>query len=208
MRNACLLAVGLAVSLPPSAPRADLPAPRNHAPPFTFLFGNEIDTHQQTFRASDGSLIGFLYITFTGEVTPQGYPVAHHCDAQTPPARCVAGWTLRARPGTARFLFQNADHPVWLTSRADIPQPGAFAHFHWITSASTDPRPVTDPGCQGQMDSDLVPGAVCPGFFIQLIALRAFAFDEFGQRIQVDPGIDIATHLNIVTSSPATSQAP
>ncbi len=203
MRKAGLIAVGLLVSLQSPSARAATRTFRNHAPPFTFLFGNEIDTHQQTFQASDGSLRGFLYITFTGEVTPQGLPVARHCDAQTAPASCVAGWILRARPGTATFLFQNEDHPVWLTTRAAIPQPGAFAHFHWITSASTDPRPVTDPGCEAQMDSALVPGAVCPGFLIELVALRSFAFEEFGQRIPVTPGIDIATHVNILTSVPA-----
>lgn len=205
MRKAWLLAIGVAISIPSLRARADVPAFRNHAPPLTFLFGNEIDTHQQTFRTRDGSLFGFLYVTFTGEVTPDGYPVARHCDAQTPPQNCVAGWALRARPGSATFLYQNMDHPVWLTSRTEIPQPGAFAHFHWITSASTDPRPVTDPGCEAQTDAELVPGAVCPGFFIQLVALSSFAFEHEGQRIPVDPGIDIATHVNIVTSVPATS---
>ena len=29
---------------------------RNHAAPFNFLFGNEIDSHQQTRQARDGSL--------------------------------------------------------------------------------------------------------------------------------------------------------
>jgi len=205
MRNGSLLAVLLAVSLPSFPARADLRTFRDHAPPLTFLFGNEIDTHQQTFQARDGSLQGFLYITFTGEVTPEGYPVAVHCDAQTPPRKCVAGWILRARPGTATFLYQNDDHPVWLASRPEIPQPGAFAHFHWITSAGTDPRPVTDPGCEAQMDSALVPGAVCPGFFVELVAVSSFAFEEFGQRILIDPGIDIATHMNVVTSVPAAS---
>jgi hypothetical protein len=204
MRNARLLAAGLAASLLSFQARADAPTFRNHAPPLTFLFGNEIDTHQQTFQARDGSLLGFLYITFIGEVTPRGTPVARHCDAQTPPRGCVAGWVLRARPGTATFLYQNMDHPVWLASRTEIPQPGAFAHFHWITSASTDPRPVTDPGCQAQTDSELVPGAVCPGFFIELVALSSFAFEHEGQLIPVGPGIDIATHVNIVTSVPAS----
>jgi hypothetical protein len=204
MRKAWLLAIGAAVSILSTRARADVPSFRNHAAPLTFLFGNDIDTHQQTFQARDGSLRGFLYVTFTGEVTPEGYPVARHCDAQTPPRQCVVGWVLRGRPGTATFLYQNQDHPVWLTRRTDIPQPGAFAHFHWITSAATDRRPVTDPRCQAAMDSDLVAGAVCPGFFLELVAVSSFAFEHEGQRILVDPGIDIATHVNIVTSVPAS----
>jgi hypothetical protein len=71
---------------------------------------------------------------------------------------------------------------------------------HWITEDSTDPRPVPDAGCDAQMAMDLVPGAVCPGYFLELLAIRSFAFEHGGQQIPVDPGADIATHVNIVTS--------
>jgi hypothetical protein len=92
------------------------------------------------------------------------------------------------------------DHPVWLVDRTDIPQPGAYAHFHWITEDSTDPRPVPDPGCNAEMAMDLTPGAVCPGYFLELFAIGSFAFEHEGQQIPVDPGLDIATHVNLVTS--------
>ena len=203
MKKVLQAAAALALALVSLPVHADGRTFRAHARPFTFLFGNHLDSHQETRRAPDGSLAGFLYVTRTGEVTPEGYPVVRHCGPETPPRACVAGWILRARPGAAVFLYQAMDHPVWLTPRSDIPQPGAFAHFHWITSQSTDPRPVTDPRCEAEMPSELVPGAACPGYFIELFAIDRFAFEHEGQRILVDPGIDIATHLNIVTSFPA-----
>jgi hypothetical protein len=175
---------------------------RNHAPPLTFLFGNHIDTHQQARLTRSGSLAGFLYITYTGATTPDGYRVARHCDENTPAGKCVAGWALLAKPAQATFLYHNMDHPVWLVSRSDIPQPGAYAHFHWITDQGTDPRPVPDPRCNVMMADDLQPGAVCPGYFLELVAVDAFAFEHGGRLTPVDPGIDIATHVNVVTSVP------
>lgn len=194
-----ILAAALALSVLPA--RADWPTFTNHAPPFTYRFGNDFDTHQQTRLGRDGMLRGFFFITYTGEVTPDGYPVAHHCDAQTPPEKCVAGWILRGWPASATFLYQNMDHPVWLTSRSEIPQPGAPSHFHWITSQGTDKRPVPAE-CEAATDMSLVQGAVCPGWFLELIAVSSFAFEHHGQRLLVNPGIDLATHLNLLTSAP------
>ena len=176
---------------------------RDHASAFSFLFGNPIDSHQQSQLLDNGEILGFLYIVFTGEVTPEGYPVAHHCDEDTPSLDCVIGWFLHGKPGQATFLYQNADHPVWLVnSRNDIPQPGSYAHFHWITGQSTDPRPVTDSRCNAMTAEELEPGTTCPGYFLELRALKRFAFQHGGERILVDPGVDIATHMNIVASVP------
>lgn len=178
----------------------------DHASAFSFLFGNPIDSHQQSQLLNNGEIHGFLYIVFTGEVTPEGYPVAHHCSEDTPPRKCVIGWFLRGKPGEATFLYHNADHPVWLVgSRNDIPQPGSYAHFHWITDQSTDPRPVTDPRCNAATPEELESGTTCPGYFLELRALKRFAFQHGGERILVDPGVDIATHLNIVASVPGNS---
>lgn len=52
----------------------------DHLKPFDFMFGNHIDTHQQTMVLPNGQLKGFLYIEFTGEYTEDGYPVATHTD--------------------------------------------------------------------------------------------------------------------------------
>ena len=162
---------------------------KNHAFPYDFRFENHIDTHQQTRVQQNGDLFGFLYITFTGEITPEGLPVAEHCHADTAPQACEVGWTLRGKPGNATFVFHQNDHPIWLVaSRSDIPQPGAYAHFHWL---------------DGPMDAEgLSPGQNFPGYFIELQAIRSFAFLHAGERIPVHPGLDISTHVNIVASFP------
>lgn len=201
MKNPSRIALAAALALSSLPARADWPRFTNHAPPFTYRFGNDLDTHQQTRLGRDGMLRGFLFITYTGEVTPEGYPVARHCDGATPPAKCVAGWILRGWPTSATFLYQNMDHPVWLTSRSEIPQPGAPAHFHWVTSQGTDARPVPAE-CEAAMDMDLTQGAVCPGWFLELTAVSSFAFEHHDQRLLVSPGIDLATHLNLLTSPP------
>jgi len=168
---------------------------RNHAAPFTFLFGNGIDVHQQTRLKKDGSLTGYFYIHFTGVVTKDGYPVAMHVDCNT--SACTVGWMLDGEPGTATFLYTvDDDHPVFLLSRPDIPEPGAFAHFHWL-----DAMPTADAGTNG--------------YLLQLKAVDTFCFIHHGADgalnsktcrdnggVAVNPGIDIATHLNIVTSFP------
>jgi len=168
---------------------------RNHVAPFPFLFGNDIDTHQQTQLKKDGSLSGYFYIHFTGIVTKDGYPVATHVDCNT--GTCTVGWTLEGEPGTAAFLYQvDDDHPMFLVSRADIPQPGAYAHFHWLSS-----MPVAE--------------VAASGYLLQLTAVDTFCFIHHGAAgaqtsktcgenggIAVNRGIDIATHLNIVPSFP------
>lgn len=170
----------------------------NHAAPFTFLFGNDIDTHQQTHQLRDGSLWGFFYISFTGVVTKDGYRVATHVDCRAFTS-CTVGWILNGQPRKATFLFQvPPDHPVFLVDRLTIPQPGGFAHFHWL-------------------DGMPPPGQSVNGYLLQLTAVDTFCFIHDGATaasasknktclnnggIEVDPGIDIATHLNIVTSFP------
>ena len=167
----------------------------NHAGPFTFLFGNEIDSHQQTQQLKKGNLLGYFYIGFTGIVTKDGYRVATHVDCNDMP--CTVGWTLDGKPTTAAFLYEVAhDHPVFLVNRQDIPEPGAYAHFHWLGDTP-------------------IPGEYVDGYLLQLTAVDTFCFihhmagDATNRQtcrdnggMAVNPGMDIATHLNIVTSSP------
>ena len=40
----------------------------------------------------------------------------------------------------------------------------------------------------------------CPGWFIQLRAIRDFIFEHGGEKIHVRPGIDNATHFNLLTN--------
>jgi hypothetical protein len=114
-----------------------------------FLFGNHIDTHQQTRLRRNGKLSGVLLVYFTGEIDEaSGLPVAKHprgemhdevCGVDLD---CVVGWKLRGIKGSAKFLFHSGvngnDHPVWLVDRTAIPQPGTYSHFHWITSTGTE----------------------------------------------------------------------
>lgn len=212
---------------------------RNHAAPFDFRFGNHLDEHQES-KLSRGSmhLHGFLYVTFTDKdgnpigTTAEGLRIARHPRAdmgevcgQT--VDCVAGWiltgTLGPGPasgamlnrGEARYLYHSGvngdDHPVWLTNRVNIPQPGpGSSHYHWITDnptvrpATTDPRAgAIDPLCNVDHAALLTPNSICLGWYLQLYAVRRFAFQHGGETIPVEPGIDNATHLNVVTNYPA-----
>jgi hypothetical protein len=91
---------------------------KNHAFPYDFHFGNHIDTHQQTRVQNNGDLFGYLYITFTGEITPEGLPVFEHCQLDTPPQACVAGWILRGKPGNETFVFRMMS--IWLVAGRSI----------------------------------------------------------------------------------------
>ena len=182
-------------SLTSAATATDFYPWRNHAAPFAFQFGNEIDSHQQTRQTRDGSLFGFFYIRFTGVVTRDRYGVATHVDCNAYPD-CTVGWTLSGKPTQATYLYQvDHDHPVFLVARADIPQPGAHGHFHWLGQLAFS---------QAQ-----------PGYLLQLTSVDRFCFIHHGAAsampdrtcrdnggINVDPGSDVATHLNIVASRP------
>jgi hypothetical protein len=194
-----------------------------HDAPFDFIFDNHIDTHQRTLlrikRGNPASLFGFFYIIFTGASDPaSGLPVARHLrgagkneECGVDDINCVVGWIMRGKPGKAKFLYHSGvngdDHPVWLVNRVQIPQPGSFLHFHWVGRGSTDPRAESVPlACDKINAGDLetqAPTAVdetCPGWFLQIRAVRRFAFEHGGETIPVRPGIDNATHLNLVTN--------
>ena len=169
----------------------------DHARPFGFRFGNDIDTHQQTRKGRNGDLFGFFYIVFSGDTTADGFPVATHADCNAVPD-CKVGWILNGKAGAGTFLYHvEGDHPVWLVNRSGIPQPGAFAHFHWLGSE----HPVAGDPPQA-------------GYFLQLFAVDTFCFIHEGGAaigsgtcaevggVAVRPGLDIATHVNIVTSFP------
>lgn len=197
-RLSTLLAIAAVATLSTGpAVAADMYPWRDHAAPFSFLFGNSIDTHQQTRQMRDGSLFGFFYVRYTGVVTKDGQPVATHADCNSS-ADCTVGWALSGKPASATFLYPvTHDHPVFLTSRQDIPQPGAYTHFHWLGPAMPMPRETVN------------------GYLLQLIAVDSFCFihheaemaksnktcrDNGGVKVSL--GSDDATHLNIVTGAP------
>lgn len=185
----CAIATGTAVA-------GDLYPWRNHAAPFGFVFGNEIDTHQQTRLTREHDLFGFFYVHFTGVVTKDRYGVATHVDCNTVPD-CTVGWTLNGQRANGTFLYHAMpDHPVYLVARSDIPQPGAHAHFHWLGSTPSL-------------------GQIVSGYLLQLTAVDRFCFIHHDAEsaspgktcrdnggVTVVPGLDIATHVNIVTSRP------
>lgn len=129
---------------------------RDHARPFTFLFGNHIDTHQETRLRRNGSLSGYFYIFWSDEVTEDGETIAKHCTKPEHYALgCFPGWTIRAEPCIeevngcrAMFLYHYHDHPVWMIgpqvddagglrgTRSMIAQPGSYTHMHWLTEGA------------------------------------------------------------------------
>ena len=125
---------------------------------------------------------------------------------------CIVGWTMKGKPGEAKFLYHSGvngnDHPVWMVNRRQIHQPGSYSHFHWVGPESSDLRAPDDvPAACDKMNAsgleDLDPSAVdvvCPGWFLQIKAVEEFAFDHGGEIVPVRPGIDNATHLNLVTN--------
>ena len=171
---------------------------REHAPPLGFLFGNEIDGHQQSARTANGRLAGYLYIRFTGVVTQDGQPVATHADCASA-GDCRVGWAFVGHPVRAKLVRQPMhDHPLFWIGRADIPQPGSPSHFHWTGAAM--PMPYLD----------------VDGYALELTAVGNFCFIHHGADaasaaatcrdnggVPVRRGPDVATHLNIVTSDPA-----
>lgn len=188
---------GTALALAGAAALADDGVPwRNHAAPFDFVFGNDFDTHQQSRLGRDGSLRRFLYVRHTGVVTADGLPVATHADCNMA-GDCVVGWRLRGEPAHATFLYHPMhDHPVFQVARAAIPQPGSHAHFHWL----------------GALPQPLMPAH---GYLIELFATSRFCFIHHGAEgalgarscaanggVPVVPGIDIATHLNLLAGPP------
>ena len=162
---------------------------RDHQAPYDFTFGNHIDTHQQAKVVHGDELRGVLYVEFTGEYTDDGYPIAKHTDCNDSLADCTVGWRWNGVPGSATFVYNEmGDHPLWLVDRDQIPQPGGYSHFHWLDAPTKA--------------MDLVEGMTYEGYFLELRAKDTFAFKNGDDLVIVRPGIDLATHLNLVTLFP------
>lgn len=232
----------------------------DHAWPYTFLFGNHIDSHldlhlwhRDLGRFSDidkGDLTGWFYVFDSGESLDDGTPVLRHCTGpEHYAAGCVAGWRVHAKPCIeevndcrAMFLYHYHDHPVWMLdptvdsqdnlrgSRQHIVQPGSYTHMHWLTEGSDHdgnflPSSIGNveavfgvdidvpEACNVSQAEALATGTVCPGYFLQIKALRPFgyrkwAFHHGGESLVLTPGVDNKTHLNLVTSYQAVAIPP
>jgi hypothetical protein len=158
---------------------------QDHAPPFSFLFLNHIDSHQQSRVAPNGRLQGFFYIEFTGNVTPDGIREAMHADCTQSGSQCVPGWSLKGVPMTATLVSNEMmAHPVWCVDGKKLAQLPGYSHFHWLG--------------EPQEASALVVGQQYAGYLLQLRAVDTFFFAEHGGSL-VTPGIDTYSHYNITT---------
>lgn len=113
--------------------------------------------------------------------------------------------------------------------RSKLPQPFPISHFHWLTEGlDTDPEqeglefPSSLQAVEAVLGVDIhvpeqcnvpvagqlaLPGVICPGYILGLRAVASFAFrhgrntlNDAPELIPVTPGIDIATHHNILSS--------
>lgn len=161
---------------------------RDHQAPFDFLFSNHLDTHQQAQVLPDGTLLGFLYISFTGETNSDGIPYAEHKNCNEYGAECQVGWEVRGIPGVATFVTHvMGDHPLWAVPRSDIPMPGGYTHFHWL-------------GGPEHAENIQASDALVSGYFLQLTAKDTFIFRHGNEEILVTNGMDNSTHLNIISA--------
>ena len=147
----------------------------NHTGQYTFLFGNSFDNIQETKLNSDGTLSGFLYVQFTGQITADGYRVAIHNNCPFLGSLCQEGWTISGRTGQASFasaaMFSR--DLVWQTKAGDVPQPGAFSVFQQLGLPAT--TEMTSPMMEAMLSTTQPPPRT-QGYFLQLTASQSFCF--------------------------------
>lgn len=158
---------------------------RDHAAPFDFLFGNHIDTHQQSLTRND-MLQGFFYVTLQDRIDPgTGLPVATHGNCMANPDGCSVGWVWHGTPVTAELVAHgHGQHPTWCLDSADIPRQPGYTHFHWLGL----------PEHAGGFE----PGDIARGWLLRLTAIDSFFFEHHG-GFAITPGIDYQSHANVVT---------
>jgi hypothetical protein len=158
-----------------------------HAAPFSFLFGNEFDTHQQSQAVGMNQIQGFLYIHYTGE-TINGIPVAEHTNCDMLDMVCRAGWKIQGSFTHGIYAGHNMENhmPQFCVAPDTTQKRPGISHFHWLG----DPM----------MDMGLVEGQSYPGYVMQLAALDTFYFRHHDALILVKAGLDQSSHQNIITT--------
>jgi hypothetical protein len=160
---------------------------KDHAAPYDYLFGNHIDTHQQSqVNGKDGEaqLEGFFYIKFTGEDV-DGVPEAMHGNCNAADVDCTVGWKLKGVAVQATLVDKPGHgHPIWCVDPKDMPRARGYSHFHWEGA----------PEHAGKLPA----GATYDGYLLKLTAQDRFFFKHHGGFL-VNPGIDTETHANVVT---------
>lgn len=183
-RGALAVAMFLAavISIPTSAGASGFEW-RDHEAPFDFLFGNHIDTHQQSQLTGTSGLSGFLYITPGEETTEDGVPIAKHGDCSQNPESCTVGWLLSGVAREAEYCGHvSGEHPAWAIASGQMPQQRGFTHFHWLDETLHH--------------DGLRVGKRYDGHLLRLTAVTAFVFSHHGEY-EVTPGIDFDTHANV-----------
>ncbi len=186
MRTKVMLLVVAAVLVTPIAAVAATGYGWNdHAAPFDHLFGNHIDTHQQSLTRGD-MLQGFFYITLQDQVDPgTGLPVATHGNCMENPDGCSVGWIWHGAPATGTLVAHgHGQHPTWCIDPADIPKAPGYSHFHWEGAP--------------EHAGGFAVGDTAEGWLLKLTARDSFFFEHHG-GFAITPGIDEESHANIVT---------
>lgn len=159
----------------------------SHAAPYDFLFGNHIDTHQQSKLNGKDQLGGFFYIKYTGNEV-NGVPEAEHGDCDKPEVDCTVGWKLKGVKSKATLLDkQEGQHPQWCIEEEEMPRAPGYSHFHWLNAA--------------EHAGGLTVGQEYEGYLLKLTAVDHFFFKHHG-GFEVTPGIETETHGNIVVGCP------
>ena len=129
---------------------------RGHAAPFDHLFGNMIDSHQQTQLLDGEKLKGFIYVEYTGETTAAGLPVAKKANCAS--TNRTVGWVVKGIPTMATLI--NKSPRIWLVDPADLPEGKGYTHFHWTGTP--------------QKPHGLEVGQEYPGYLMKRIAPTSF----------------------------------
>lgn len=163
---------------------------QNHAPPYDFLFGNMIDSHQQTRLSKKDTIKGFIYIHYTGEYTEEGYPIAQK--AQCPKEPCNVGWSVKGVKIDATLVCLNPR--TWLVDAGDLPREKGYTHFHWLGP----PHSPHGHG-PGEITEGLIVGQTYPGYLMKRVATSAFWWT--GGENSSNPGhlvsVGLDPHSNI-----------
>lgn len=165
---------------------------REHAMPFDYEFVNLIDNHQQTRQLQNDTLVGFIYIRFTGEEI-DGIPVAVRADCDDPTLDCRVGWVVDGVRMQATLVQKGPRK--WKVNAASLPVEPGYTHFHWEGSP---PKP-----CGLVLDDGETDPVWYDGYLLKRTAVEQFYWfggsgnEEHNGRLVI-PGVD--PHSNIVTS--------
>jgi hypothetical protein len=134
-------------------------------------------------------------------------PIAKHADCNKVGQECTVGWILDGIPIQATYLgHEEGSHPQWYIDPAALPQQPGYSHFHWLgqpehpggSHGGMSGHSADSSGGMSGHSGGLQVGQVYDGYLLKLTARDTFFFEHHGGFL-VTPGIDVATHANVVT---------